>query len=39
VFVLFVLLNRCVVPREEAILSRRFGTEYMAYCRRVRRWL
>ena len=33
------LIDRFVVPREEAYLSRRFGPDYSAYSARVRRWL
>ena len=33
-----LVVNR-LIKREEAYLSRRFGVEYQAYCRRVRRWL
>jgi protein-S-isoprenylcysteine O-methyltransferase Ste14 len=39
VAVLLVLLNAFIVPREEALLNQLFGTQYSAYCRRVRRWL
>ena len=28
-----------VIAREERYLTRRFGADYGAYCRRVRRWL
>jgi protein-S-isoprenylcysteine O-methyltransferase Ste14 len=34
-----VLLDRRVIPREEAYLAARFGRAYGAYCARVRRWL
>jgi protein-S-isoprenylcysteine O-methyltransferase Ste14 len=34
-----VLIDRFVMPREEAYLGRRFGAEYEAFRRRVRRWL
>jgi protein-S-isoprenylcysteine O-methyltransferase Ste14 len=37
--VLFVLLDRGVVRGEESYLARRFGPEYLAYARCVRRWL
>ena len=37
--VLFVLLDRTVIAREEAVLTRTFATEYAAYRARVRRWL
>jgi protein-S-isoprenylcysteine O-methyltransferase Ste14 len=33
------LMNRLVIAREEAYLRRRFGAEYEAYCRKVRRWI
>jgi protein-S-isoprenylcysteine O-methyltransferase Ste14 len=33
------LVQRFVILKEEAYLRRRFGAEYDAYCRRVRRWL
>lgn len=34
-----VIIDRTVVTREEAYLKRRFGPDYVAYTRRVRRWL
>lgn len=34
-----VIVDRFVIAREEAYLRRRFGAEYEAYTRRVRRWL
>jgi protein-S-isoprenylcysteine O-methyltransferase Ste14 len=33
------IMDRLVIPREEAYLARRFGDDYEAYRRRVRRWL
>jgi protein-S-isoprenylcysteine O-methyltransferase Ste14 len=33
------LMVRVVIPREERYLEARFGTEYLAYKRAVRRWL
>ena len=33
------LLQVVVIAREEQYLARRFGQEYIDYCRRVRRWL
>ena len=33
------IMDRLVIPREEAYLARRFGETYEAYRRRVRRWL
>jgi protein-S-isoprenylcysteine O-methyltransferase Ste14 len=36
--VLFTI-QRFVIAREEAYLGRRFGAEYLAYSRRVRRWV
>ncbi len=37
--VLLSVMERGVVRREEAYLSRRFGDEYETYVARVRRWL
>lgn len=37
--VLLAIMDRLVIPREEAYLARRFGAGYEAYRRRVRRWL
>lgn len=34
-----VLIQRRFVRREEALLRERFGEEYAAFCRQVRRWL
>ncbi|MDJ0884357.1 MAG: isoprenylcysteine carboxylmethyltransferase family protein [Desulfobacterales bacterium] len=28
-----------VIPREEAYMTRAYGDDYRAYCRRVRRWI
>jgi protein-S-isoprenylcysteine O-methyltransferase Ste14 len=39
VAVLFGLLDRLVVAREEAYLLTRFGKEYAGYAARVRRWM
>lgn len=36
---LALLLDRLVIVREEARLSAQFGEPYLAYTRRVRRWL
>jgi protein-S-isoprenylcysteine O-methyltransferase Ste14 len=33
------LLQQLVIRREEAYLQRKFGDSYLAYQRRVRRWL
>jgi protein-S-isoprenylcysteine O-methyltransferase Ste14 len=40
-FLPFVLLaiDRLVIAREEPYLERKFGEEYVAYKRRVRRWI
>lgn len=35
----FAFVDRVVVPREEAYLERRFGTEYRTYRGKVRRWI
>lgn len=32
-------IDRFVIAKEEAYLQRRFGSDYEAYCRTVRRWL
>lgn len=37
--VLFLLLNYGVVRPEEHYLSRKFGDDYLAYMKQVRRWL
>ena len=37
--VVILLVNRIVIAREEAYLTRRFGSEYAAYRSRVRRWI
>ena len=37
--VVVAIIDRWVVAREEAYLARRFGEEFAAYRRRVRRWL
>lgn len=36
---LFAVLDRRVIPREEARLRATFGPDYLAYAARVRRWL
>lgn len=33
-----MLIDHFVIPREEAYLSRRFGTEFRSYVEQVRRW-
>lgn len=37
--VLWLVLDRMIVAREEAYLSRKFGAEYQALLNRTRRWL
>ena len=37
--IVIVILDRVVIAREEAYLQRRFGPDYEAYRRQVRRWL
>ena len=37
--VLAYLLQRLVINREESYLEQKFGEDYLAYRRRVRRWL
>lgn len=37
--VMFFILDRYVIPREERYLRQRFGSDYEAYSRKVRRWL
>lgn len=37
--VALAIIDRTVVTREEAYLTRRFGADYSAYMQRVRRWL
>jgi protein-S-isoprenylcysteine O-methyltransferase Ste14 len=36
---LFAVIDRIVIPREEATMERLFGGDYVAYSNRVRRWL
>ena len=36
---LFTVMDRYVVAREERYLAQRFGASYSVYCKRVRRWL
>jgi protein-S-isoprenylcysteine O-methyltransferase Ste14 len=36
---LFLAVDRLIIPREEAYLTRRFGEAYAAYRRGTRRWL
>ncbi len=38
-FVAVVVIDRVVIKREEAYLTRRFGRDYTDYTRSVRRWL
>jgi protein-S-isoprenylcysteine O-methyltransferase Ste14 len=35
----WLALNQTIIPLEERMLTERFGDEYRAYQRRVRRWL
>lgn len=37
--IVVIAIDRWVIAREEAYLTRRFGEEFDAYRRRVRRWL
>jgi protein-S-isoprenylcysteine O-methyltransferase Ste14 len=37
--VMFIYLDRYVIPREEAYLTRAFGDDYRDLCDRVHRWL
>ena len=37
--IVLVAMQRGVVDREEAYMTRRFGDEYRSYCARVRRWV
>ncbi len=37
--VLFIMLDRCVVLREEKYLEGKFGDEYLQYKEEVRRWI
>lgn len=34
-----VVIRRVVIDREEAYLERKFGQDYLAYKKRVRRWV
>lgn len=36
---MYLYLDRYVIRREERYLRQRFGADYNAYCRNVRRWL
>jgi protein-S-isoprenylcysteine O-methyltransferase Ste14 len=36
---MFVYLNRVVIPLEENLLKKVFDGQYETYCKRVRRWL
>lgn len=36
---LIVVIQGYAIAREERYLERRFGAEYVDYCRRVRRWI
>jgi protein-S-isoprenylcysteine O-methyltransferase Ste14 len=35
----FILMDRYYIPFEEKVLQKKFGTSYMAYKKRVRRWI
>ena len=35
----FVLFNVFILIYEEPTLKKRFGDEYLDYCRKVRRWI
>lgn len=37
--VVLAIINRAVIAPEELFLSRRFGSDYLAYQKSVRRWL
>jgi protein-S-isoprenylcysteine O-methyltransferase Ste14 len=37
--VFFVVIDRVIIPKEEQALERSFGSSYLDYQRRVRRWL
>lgn len=37
--VFFLMIDRMLIPGEEATLERLFGEQYLEYKRRVRRWL
>ena len=37
--VVLAIINRAVIAPEELFLSRRFGSDYLAYKKSVRRWL
>lgn len=36
---MFLLLDRKFIPHEERILSKEFGDQFLAYKKRVRRWI
>jgi protein-S-isoprenylcysteine O-methyltransferase Ste14 len=37
--VVLILIRRRAIEPEEAFLERRFGTDYIAYKEKVRRWI
>ncbi len=37
--IFFIYIDRYVIPREEAYLTRKFGQTYTDYCARVKRWV